>query len=162
MLGIVEARVALCDAAGFDGVEFDVVDAYAQGAEVTGFELSYEAQLAYDQELANLAHRYGLTAALKNNLGQRAALLPYFDYAVNEQCHQFDECGGYADWIAAGKAVFSVEYRIGRRRFCDGGERRGLRRDPEGAQLLALREAVEALPIGGRAEGGERRGGGRA
>ena len=118
MLGIVAARVALCDAAGFDGVEFDVVDAYAQGAEVTGFELTYEAQLAYDQELANLAHRHGLTAALKNDLGQLAALLPYFDYAVNEQCHQFDECGDYAAWIAAGKAVFSVEYRIGRRRFC--------------------------------------------
>jgi hypothetical protein len=119
MLGIVEARVAACDAAGFDGVEFDVVDAYAQGAEVTGFEISAETQLAYDQELANLAHRYGMTAALKNNLGQRIALLPYFDYAVNEQCHQFDECGDYAAWIAAGKAVFSVEYRIGPRKFCD-------------------------------------------
>jgi hypothetical protein len=119
MLGIVAARVALCDAAGFDGVEFDVVDAYAQGAEVTGFEISYETQLAYDQALANLAHAHGMTAALKNNLGQRTALLPYFDYAVNEQCHQFDECGEYAAWIAAGKAVFSVEYRIGRRRFCD-------------------------------------------
>jgi hypothetical protein len=118
MLDIVEARVALCDAAGFDGVEFDVVDAYAQGAAVTGFEISYETQLAYDQELANLAHRYGMTAALKNNLGQRTALLPYFDYAVNEQCHEFDECGDYAAWIAAGKAVFSVEYRIGPRRFC--------------------------------------------
>jgi hypothetical protein len=118
LLGVVEARVALCDAAGFDGVEFDVVDAYAQGAAVTGFAIAAETQLAYDQELANLAHRYGLTAALKNNLGQRTDLLPYFDYAVNEQCHEFDECGDYAAWIAAGKAVFAVEYRIGRRRFC--------------------------------------------
>lgn len=125
MLGIVEARVAACAAAGFDGVEFDVVDAYAQGAEVTGWEISYETQLAYDQALANLAHRHGLTAALKNDLGQLEDLLPYFDYAVNEQCFQFDECDGYGAWIAAGKAVFQVEYRIGRRRFCADANARG-------------------------------------
>jgi hypothetical protein len=118
MLGIVEARVALCAQAEFDGVEFDVVDAYAQGEAVTGWDLSYDTQLEYDQQLANLAHRYGMTAALKNNLGQLDVLLPYFDYAVNEQCFQYDECDGYADWIAAGKAVFQVEYRIGRARFC--------------------------------------------
>ena len=119
VLGIVEARVALCAEAGFDGVEFDVVDAYAQGAATTGWEISYETQLEYDQQLANLAHRYGLTAALKNDLGQLEALLPFFDYAVNEQCFEFDECAGYAAWIAAGKAVFSVEYRLPRRRFCE-------------------------------------------
>ena len=125
MLGFVEARVALCAAAGFDGVELDVVDAWAQGADVTGFEISYDTQLAYDQALANLAHRYGLTAALKNDLGQQGALLPYFDYAVNEQCFEFGECDGYGAWIAAGKAVFQVEYRIGRRRFCDDASARG-------------------------------------
>jgi hypothetical protein len=128
MLGIVEARVAQCAAAGFDGVEFDVVDAYAQGAEVTGWEISYETQLEYDQQLANLAHRYGLTAALKNDLGQLEALLPYFDYAVNEQCFQFDECDGYAAWIAAGKAVFRWEYRIGRRRFMQAANAAGFGR----------------------------------
>jgi hypothetical protein len=118
LLERVGARVAACAAAGFDGVELDVVDAWAQGAEVTGFEVSYETQLAYDQELANLVHRRGLTVALKNDLGQLEALLPYFDYAVNEQCFEFGECVGYAAWIAAGKPVFQVEYRLPRRRFC--------------------------------------------
>jgi len=125
LLAIVEARVALCAEAGFDGVEFDVVDAYAQDPSVTGWNISYETQLEYDQQLANLAHRYGLTAALKNNLGQLDVLLAYFDYAVNEQCFQYDECDGYADWIAAGKAVFQVEYRIGRGRFCDAANAAG-------------------------------------
>jgi hypothetical protein len=119
MLGIVGARVALCAGAGFDGVEFDGVDAYAQGEAVTGWDISYETQLEYDQQLANLAHRRGLTAALKNDLGQLAELLPWFDYAVNEQCFEFRECGGYAAWLAAGKAVFQVEYRLPRRRFCE-------------------------------------------
>ncbi len=125
LLERVGARVAACAAAGFDGVEFDVVDAWAQGAEVTGFDVSYETQLAYDQELANLAHRHGLSAALKNNLGQLDVLLPYFDYAVNEQCFEFDECQGYAAWIAAGKAVFQVEYRRPRRRFCEAANAAG-------------------------------------
>jgi hypothetical protein len=119
VLGIVAARVDLCAEAGFDGVEFDVVDAYAEGAATTGWEISYETQLEYDQQLANLAHRRGLGAALKNDLGQLGALRPWFDYALNEQCFEFDECAGYAPWIAAGKAVFVVEYRTPRRRFCD-------------------------------------------
>jgi hypothetical protein len=123
MLQMVEARVQKCAAAGFDGVELDVVDAFAQGAPVTGWNISAATQLAYNQALANMVHGYGLTVALKNDLEQRAALMPYFDYAINEQCFQYDECDtnpgpGYPAWIAAGKAVFTVEYRLGPRRFC--------------------------------------------
>jgi len=123
MLAMQEARVQQCAAAGFDGIEFDVVDAYAQGAAVTGWDISYATQLDYDQRLANLAHRYGLSVALKNDLGQLTDLLPYFDYAINEQCFQYKECDnnpapGYPAWVAAGKAVFQVEYRSSPRRFC--------------------------------------------
>ena len=35
---------------------------------------------------------------------------PDFDFAVNEQCHQYQECGRYRDFIAAGKPVFNAEY----------------------------------------------------
>ncbi|HSP97086.1 MAG TPA: endo alpha-1,4 polygalactosaminidase [Candidatus Dormibacteraeota bacterium] len=123
LLQIVGQRVQACAAAGFDGVELDVVDAYAQGATVTGWDISAAIQLEYNQRLANLVHGYGLTVALKNDLGQLAELLPYFDYAINEQCFQYDECfdnpaPGYAAWVAAGKAVFQVEYRRSPRRFC--------------------------------------------
>lgn len=123
MLQMVGQRVAACRAAGFDGVELDVVDAYAQGSAVTGWNISAATQLEYNQRLANLVHGQGLTVALKNDLGQLAELLPYFDYAVNEQCFQYDECftnptPGYAAWVAAGKAVFQVEYRRSPRRFC--------------------------------------------
>jgi hypothetical protein len=123
LLERMEARVALCRDAGFDGVEFDVVDAWAQGRRVTGWDISYETQLAYNQALANLAHRYGLTVALKNDIGQLADLMPYFDYAINEQCIQYRECDnnpapGYPAWVAAGKAVFTVEYKRKPRRFC--------------------------------------------
>ena len=123
MLQIVAARVDQCAAAGFDGIEFDVVDAWAQGSDVTGWVISAPTQLGYNQALANLAHARGLTVALKNDLGQLGALRPYFDYAINEQCFQYGECDnnpapGYPAWVAAGKAVFTVEYKRSPRRFC--------------------------------------------
>jgi hypothetical protein len=59
-----------------------------------------------------------LSAALKNDLGQVKALLPYFDYAVNEQCFQYKECSLLLPFIAAGKPVFEVEYQLAPAKFC--------------------------------------------
>jgi hypothetical protein len=112
LLPIMQARVQKCQQAGFDGVEFDNVDGYANR---TGFPLTANDQLVYDASLANLAHQYGLTVALKNDMAQVGALKPYFDYAINEQCFQYRECDypapGLPDWTASGKAVFNVEYK---------------------------------------------------
>jgi hypothetical protein len=60
--------------------------------------------------LANEAHKRGLTAALKNDLGQVNTLVNYFDYAVNEQCFQYNECSDLLPFIKKGKPVFNVEY----------------------------------------------------
>jgi hypothetical protein len=87
---IMKARLDMCDAKGFDAVEFDNVDGYQNH---TGFKLTGADQLKYDVFLANQAHRRGMSAVLKNDLGQIAKLLPYFDFALNEQCHQYHECG---------------------------------------------------------------------
>jgi hypothetical protein len=112
LLPIMEARVQKCQQAGFDGVEWDNVDGYANR---TGFPLTANDQLVYNASLANLAHKYGMTVALKNDLGQVGTLKPYFDYAINEQCFQYRECNypapGLVDWAATGKAVFNVEYK---------------------------------------------------
>ncbi len=32
------------------------------------------------------------------------------DWALNEECNQYDECVGYTQFISAGKVVFPVEY----------------------------------------------------
>ena len=112
LLPIMQARVQKCQQVGFDGVEFDNVDGYANR---TGFPLTANDQLVYDASLANLAHQAGLTVALKNDMAQVGTLKPYFDYAINEQCFQYRECNypapGLPDWIASGKAVFNVEYK---------------------------------------------------
>jgi len=108
VLGRVAARLERCRVAGFDAVEFDNVEGYANR---TGLPLSQSAQLLFNTALANLAHARGLTVALKNDLEQIRELLPYFDMAVDEQCQEFDECDALAPFVAAGKAVFQVEYR---------------------------------------------------
>jgi len=127
----VEARTEKCARAGFDRVEYDVVDAYAQGHQVTGWHITSRNQLIFDRALARIAHRNGLSVALKNDLGHVAKLEPYFDYAINEQCFQYHECTsnpapGYKAFTRDGKAVFQVEYRIPRRRFCARASRLGI------------------------------------
>ncbi len=112
---IMKARLDMCQAKGFDAVEFDNVDGYQNR---TGFPLTGADQLAYDVFLANQAHRRGMSAVLKNDLGQIHTLLPYFDFALNEQCHQYDECDRLKPFVAAGKAVFGVEYKMAKPRFC--------------------------------------------
>jgi hypothetical protein len=116
LIPIMDARVAKCRQAGFDGVEWDNVDGYSNRS---GFPLTAADQLAYNASLANLAHQRGLTVAIKNDVEQLTDLAPYFDYAVNEQCQQYRECGGYdGPFIGAGKAVFQVEYKLSVAKFC--------------------------------------------
>lgn len=38
-------------------------------------------------------------------------LEPFFDFSVNEQCHEFAECNAMAPFVAAGKPVFNAEYQ---------------------------------------------------
>jgi hypothetical protein len=56
LLPIMEARVAKCQQAGFDGVEWDTVDGYTNR---TGFPLTAADQLFYNASLGNLATRTG-------------------------------------------------------------------------------------------------------
>jgi hypothetical protein len=116
ILGRIGARLDRCVANGFDGVEMDVVDAWSNR---TGLTISADTQLLFNTALANLAHTKGLTVALKNDVEQVPDLAPYFDYAINEQCQQYNECGNYTThFVNAGKAVFQVEYKLKLSRFC--------------------------------------------
>jgi hypothetical protein len=101
-------RVARVKADGFDGVEFDVVDAWENH---TGLNISYDTQLRFNTRLANMAHRQGLSVALKNDVEQIPDLLPYFDFAINEQCQQYTECGTLQLFLSRGDAVYQVEYK---------------------------------------------------
>jgi hypothetical protein len=104
---IMLGRLDLAAARGCDGVEPDNVDGYDN---VTGFDLTTEDQLAYNRFLADEAHERGLAVGLKNALALIPDLVERFDFSVNEQCHEFDECEALVPFIEAGKPVFNAEY----------------------------------------------------
>ena len=112
LLKIIGKRLDQCVEKGFDAADFDNVDGYANR---TGFPLTAKDQLRFDRALARAAHARGLSASLKNDLGQTGALVHDFDFALNEQCLQYDECDRYDPFVKAGKAVFHIEYK---RRAC--------------------------------------------
>ena len=113
---ILEARMDLCVAKGFDGIEPDNVDGFLND---TGFPLTYEDQSRYNIWLADVAHQRGLSIGLKNDMEQIPDLLPYFDWALNEQCFEYDECETLLPFIQAGKPVFHVEYELEPGEFCE-------------------------------------------
>ena len=97
----IERRLDLCRAKGFDAVEADNVDAYANAS---GFPLTADDQLRFNRFLAAAAHERGLAIALKNDLDQVAALEPDFDLAVVEQCFQYRECDRLEPFTRGGQA----------------------------------------------------------
>ena len=108
LLPIMEARARECLGAGFAAIDWDNVDAYANR---TGFHLTAAEQLRYNRDLARIAHHLGLAVGLKNDYGQVALLAPYFDFAVDEQCLQYQECGLLQPFVRSGKPVYDVEYQ---------------------------------------------------
>jgi hypothetical protein len=104
---LITARVDKCAKAGFDAVDFDNVDGYAND---TGFPLTGAEQLTFNRMLARVAHAHALAVGLKNDVGQLSALRPSFDFAVNEQCFAYHECGGYRAWTKSGRPVVEIEY----------------------------------------------------
>lgn len=112
---IMAARLDMAVQKECDGVEPDNVDAYANDS---GFPLTAGDQIAYNIWLSTEAHRRGLSIGLKNDLDQIPQLLPYFDWALNEQCFEYEECELLLPFVEAGKAVFGVEYTGDLADFC--------------------------------------------
>ena len=104
---VMRARLDLCRDKGFDAIEPDNIDGYAND---TGFPLTYEDQIRYNLWLADEAHARGLSIGLKNDPDQAADLLPYFDWALTEDCFAEGWCHKLAPFIEVGKPVLVAEY----------------------------------------------------
>jgi hypothetical protein len=128
----------MCAAKGFDAVEADNVDGYTNA---TGFRLTAADQRAYNRLLATTAHSLGLAIGLKNDGGQVGDLQPVFDFAVDEQCFAYSECSLYTPFVAAGKAVFDIEYAGTPAKFCPKAAALGLTAVKKKLDLGAWRQA---------------------
>jgi hypothetical protein len=112
---IIGNRLDIAVEKGCDGVEPDNVDGYINDS---GFPLSYQDQLDFNRWLASEAHGRQLSIGLKNDLDQVVELVDSFDWALNEQCFEYNECGLLLPFIQSGKAVFGVEYEGNPDSFC--------------------------------------------
>jgi hypothetical protein len=121
---VMQARLDLAKNKDCDAVEPDNVDAYQNNS---GFNLSYSDQLNYNKWLAEQAHLRGLGIALKNDLDQVTDLVDHFDFAINEQCFQYNECELLKPFINQGKAVFGVEYELKTSKFCQKAKKMNFR-----------------------------------
>ena len=107
LMPIMRTRLDLAQTKGCDGVDPDNLDGYLNDS---GFDLTAQDTLAYATWLANEAHARGLAIGLKNNLPQVDELEPFFDWVLNEECFQYDECDSLAVFITANKPAFVIEY----------------------------------------------------
>jgi len=120
---LLRARFARCRAKGFDAVEPDNVDGYSNDS---GFPLAAADQLRFNRWVARAVHAQGLAVALKNDLEQAPALARSFDFAVLEQCFQYDECASARPFLRTGKGVYDTEYEVDPSAFCADARRLGV------------------------------------
>jgi len=104
---IMRARLDLCAARGFDGVEPDNIEIHTNR---TGFPLTYADQLAYARWLADEAHARGLAIGLKNAPDMVADSLEFFDFAITEDAFYYHWIEEMLPFVKAGKAIFAAEY----------------------------------------------------
>lgn len=102
-------RMNLGYAKGCDGFDPDNMDAYSNPN--TGFTLTEADAINYYLFLANYSHgKLHREIGLKNALTLIDDVLPVMDWAMNEQCFFYNECGYLQQVVAQRKPVFQLEY----------------------------------------------------
>ena len=113
------SRLDLAASYGCDGVEPDNMDCYdnkecwstIKSPSVSSGSKVKPDEIAYMKWLSNYAHSKGMVIGLKNALEIIRDVITSNDFAVNEECYNYDECDAYAPFTKAKKAVFSHIYK---------------------------------------------------
>ena len=108
-------RFDLCARKEFDAVEPDNLAGWENR---TGFPITRQDQLRFNRWVAREVSARGMAVALKNDGSQAKELVDDFDFAIVEQCFQYEECGSYRTFVQHGKAVFEAEYELAPEQFC--------------------------------------------
>lgn len=108
VLAIMDKRLALARSKGCDGVDPDNVNGHSNP---TGFALTAADLVTYNRALARAAHAEGLLIGLKNTQDLAEELAPYYDFALNESCYRYAECGQLKPFSRYGRPVFIAEYQ---------------------------------------------------
>jgi hypothetical protein len=99
-----------CKNKGFDAVEPDETEVWSNNS---GFPITKAQNNLYNMKIAELAHSMGLSVGLKGNTTEAPDLWTYFDWSLNEQCWEYNECNYLkTSFIDHGKAVLNIEYNV--------------------------------------------------
>lgn len=136
--GIMEKRFDLAKSKGFDAVEGDYQNNIADDICGTykGMTQAQKIQIqdAFNQWFIAAVHARGMAAVLKNAPEHAAryakwpdAAHPHgYDAALVEQCWEFSECSGYAEFVKRGKPVWNAEYKGQQATICPKANALGL------------------------------------
>jgi hypothetical protein len=126
-LGVLEPimarRFEMCREKGFDAVEPDNIEAFSN---TSGFPVTPQEQLAYNEWIAEEVHSLGMAVLQKNDGEQTAELQGFFDGALSEECNQFHECEDFEPYLSTGRPVLNAEYRLKTTKFCAADESLGI------------------------------------
>lgn len=116
ILDVVGRSIDRCAASGFDAVEIDNLDVWTRFPGSVSEESTLDLAAMY----AERAHDAGMAIAQKNvpDGAESIRNTVGFDFAVAEQCIEFDECAFYTD--VYGDAVLDIEYA---EEFCSASDR---------------------------------------
>ncbi|MDZ4832946.1 MAG: endo alpha-1,4 polygalactosaminidase [Candidatus Melainabacteria bacterium] len=104
---IIQQKMQLAKDKGFDAVDPDNMDGYTNTRE---FQLTKAHQVAFNQMVAEEAHKLGLAVMLKNGGDMMDELVDHFDGTVAEQAYKYNESEIYQPMRDANKPVFLIEY----------------------------------------------------
>jgi len=139
-----EARLDACAEAGFDAIDPDNVDSYANDS---GFPLTEDDAVAAMLWLADAAHSRGLAIGQKNAPELTPRLVDALDFAVTEECLTQGWCEEMAAYVDVGKPVLAIEYAE------DGATLAALCPAAEAAHLSLLVTTLDLLGDGERCPG---------
>jgi Glycoside-hydrolase family GH114 len=97
---IVQSRIQVCKDKGFDAVRPDEMTAWSND---TGFPITYQDQLVYNRLVAQWVHAAGMSVGLLSDIDQAADLVDSFDWTLNEECFEFNECLRVTDTSGLGR-----------------------------------------------------------
>ncbi|KAF2821213.1 hypothetical protein CC86DRAFT_470949 [Ophiobolus disseminans] len=106
---IMKKRIEAAAKAGCSAIDPDNVDGFDGNQDGYGYPRSAYAD--YVKYMADVARNNNLAIGLKNSLDMILDVLSDIQFAVNEECHEQEECDRYAPVTKAGLAVFNIEYK---------------------------------------------------
>ena len=113
---LIWSRMDVARSIGCDGIEPDQNNPIGNNP---GFPITTTDQTSWYLEVATQAHARGLSVGMKNGIESiNTATVSSFDWALNEECFQYNECGTLLPFVRAGKAVFQTEYQGSPASFC--------------------------------------------